>query len=95
MDSLLFIFGHLYKKDDEINKCINCNESKLTKIMRLLINGDSDEARVTMVSYNDNYRHAFNRNSPIDLYSALSDWMPIFSNLCQYVIHSQMSCNRC
>ena len=83
MDSLLFIFGHLYKKDEEINKLTNFNESKLTKIMRLLINGDSDEARIRMVSDNNIYQNTLNVNSPIDLYSVLGDWMPIFSNLCQ------------
>ena len=63
--------------------------------MRLLIHGDSDEARITIVSYNDIYRNAFNGNSPIDLYSALGDWMPLFSNLCQYEINSKMSYNIC
>ena len=74
---------------------INGNETKLTKILRFTINGESNEGRVTMVFYNDIYRNALNQNSPIDLYSALGDWMPVFSILCQYDIHSKMYCNKC
>jgi hypothetical protein len=61
MDSLLFIFGHLYKKDVEINEMINMNETKLRKILRFIINGESNEGRLTMVSYNDIYHNALDQ----------------------------------
>ena len=95
MDSLLFIFGHLYKKDAEINGIVNVNENKLRKILHLVFNGESNEARVSMVSFNDIYRNALDENMPIDLYSAIGDWMPIFGDLCQYNVHSEMYCTKC
>ena len=83
---VLWIFGHLYKKDEEIQKLSNEHDSELCNVMRLLISGNSNEARIRVVANKTIYQNTMTVNPPIDLYSALGDWMPIFRDLYQYAI---------